>query len=86
LLDQWNCAENIRAMVFDTTSANTGHLSAACISVQGAWDGSSFGVHVVITLEKSSYQDFGKHYSLSSPKILKSPYFSGIGLPFTYFQ
>ena len=34
LLHQWNCMDNIRAMVFDTTAANTGHLSAACISVQ----------------------------------------------------
>jgi len=34
LLEQWNCADNIKAMVFDTTSANTGHLSAACISIQ----------------------------------------------------
>ena len=34
LLHQWNCMDNIRAMVFDATAANTGHLSAACISVQ----------------------------------------------------
>ena len=33
-LIQWDCVENVKAMVFDTISANTGHLSAACISIQ----------------------------------------------------
>ena len=34
LLTKWGCAGNIVNMVFDTTSSNTGHLSAACISIQ----------------------------------------------------
>jgi len=34
LLMHWKCADSIKAMVFDTTSANTGHISAACISIQ----------------------------------------------------
>ena len=34
LLDQWNCRDNVIGMVFDTTSANTGHKTAACISIQ----------------------------------------------------
>jgi hypothetical protein len=34
LLDQWNCRDNVVGMVFDTTSANTGHKTAACISIQ----------------------------------------------------
>lgn len=34
LLLEWGCADCIQCMVFDTTSANTGHLTAACISIQ----------------------------------------------------
>jgi len=34
LLLDWECVESIRTMVFDTTSVNTGHLSAACITIQ----------------------------------------------------
>ena len=34
LLEKWNCKEQICSMVFDTTSANTGHLTAGCISIQ----------------------------------------------------
>ena len=34
LLRSWNCAENVSAMVFDTTAANTGHLTAGCICIQ----------------------------------------------------
>ena len=34
LLDKWNCGGNVIGMVFDTTSANTGHKTAACISIQ----------------------------------------------------
>ena len=34
LLEKWNCHQHIASMVFDTTSSNTGHLSAACISIQ----------------------------------------------------
>ena len=33
-LDKWNCMGNVIGMVFDTTSANTGHKTAACISIQ----------------------------------------------------
>lgn len=33
-LQEWNCSQSICAMVFDTTSSNTGHLSASCISLQ----------------------------------------------------
>lgn len=34
LLNKWDCADCIRTMVFDTTSVNTGHISAACIAIQ----------------------------------------------------
>ena len=34
LLNEWNCSNNVKAMVFDTTSSNTGKLTAACISIQ----------------------------------------------------
>lgn len=34
LLHTWNCADSIVNMVFDTTASNTGHLSAACITIQ----------------------------------------------------
>ena len=34
LLDEWGCAENVTGMVFDTTSSNTGAITAGCISVQ----------------------------------------------------
>ena len=34
LVDQWKCRSNISAMVFDTTAANTGHLTAGCICIQ----------------------------------------------------
>ena len=34
LLQEWKCTDIVRCMVFDTTSANTGHVSAACISIQ----------------------------------------------------
>ena len=33
-LIEWKCADNVRAMVFDTTRSNTGSLTAACVSVQ----------------------------------------------------
>ncbi len=33
LLNEWNCAQNVKAMVFDTTRSNTGKLTAACISI-----------------------------------------------------
>lgn len=36
LLDDWKCSDNISGMVFDTTSSNTGGISAACISIQSA--------------------------------------------------
>ena len=34
LLNNWNCADSICNMVFDTTTSNTGHVSAACIQIQ----------------------------------------------------
>ena len=34
LLDEWGCTESIVSMVFDTTSTNTGRLTAGCISIQ----------------------------------------------------
>lgn len=38
LLTEWNCSDSIVNMVFDTTSSNTGHLTAACISIQNRLD------------------------------------------------
>ena len=34
LIEKWKCQNNICSMVFDTTSTNTGHLSAGCVSIQ----------------------------------------------------
>ena len=34
LVEKWNCKEQICSMFFDTTSLNTGHLTAGCISIQ----------------------------------------------------
>jgi hypothetical protein len=34
LVNEWNCTDRIVNLAFDTTSANTGHLSAACIAIQ----------------------------------------------------
>ena len=34
LLDTWHCTGAVVNMVFDTTASNTGHISAACISIQ----------------------------------------------------
>ena len=34
LLQQWDCINNVSGMVFDTTSANTGCRTAACIALQ----------------------------------------------------
>ena len=33
LLTEWQCSNSVVNMAFDTTSANTGHLSAACIAI-----------------------------------------------------
>jgi hypothetical protein len=38
LLHSWRCTENIVNMTFDTTASNTGHISAACISIQTKLD------------------------------------------------
>ena len=35
LLDSLNCNASVVNMVFDTTYSNTGHLTAACIAIQG---------------------------------------------------
>lgn len=34
LLDSWHCRDSIVNMVFDTTAANTGHVTAACVTIQ----------------------------------------------------
>lgn len=34
LLLSWNCADSIVNMTFDTTASNTGHVTAACVSIQ----------------------------------------------------
>lgn len=33
-IKQWNVAENIQAMSFDTTAVNTGHLNGACLQLE----------------------------------------------------
>ena len=34
LFDDWNFETDIKFISFDTTSANTGHLTAVCIEIQ----------------------------------------------------
>jgi len=34
LLHSWECADTVVNMTFDTTASNTGHVSAACVSLQ----------------------------------------------------
>ena len=34
LMTEWHCSDRIVNMTFDTTSSNTGHLTAACIAIQ----------------------------------------------------
>ena len=34
LLREWDCVGSVVGMVFDTTSSNTGHLTAGCIAIQ----------------------------------------------------
>ena len=34
LVEEWSCKEEVSSLVFDTTSANTGRLSAGCICIQ----------------------------------------------------
>ena len=34
LLESWHCADNIVNMTFDTTASNTGHVTAACVTIQ----------------------------------------------------
>ena len=34
LLNKWGCKESIASMCFDTTSSNTGHVTAACVTIQ----------------------------------------------------
>lgn len=36
LLKLWNCQKSIVSMVFDTTAANTAHVTAACVCLQQA--------------------------------------------------
>ena len=35
LLQEWKCEDSVVSMVFDTTSSNTGSITAACVSTQG---------------------------------------------------
>ena len=34
ILIEWNCKDSIASKCFDTTSSNTGHLTAACVAIQ----------------------------------------------------
>lgn len=34
LLESWGCADSIVNMTFDTTASNTGHITAACVTIQ----------------------------------------------------
>jgi hypothetical protein len=34
LLHSWQCSDSIVNMVFDTTRSNTGHVTAACVTIQ----------------------------------------------------
>ena len=34
LLQKWQCGDNIVAVAFDSTAANTVHLTAACVATQ----------------------------------------------------
>ena len=43
LLDEWSCRSSVIVMVFDTTSSNTWHKTAACIAVQRELDSSYYG-------------------------------------------
>ena len=38
LLNSWHCTESIVNMTFDTTTSNTGHVSAACVTIQQRLD------------------------------------------------
>lgn len=38
LLQSWNCLTNVVSLCFDTTAANTGHLTAACVAIQARLD------------------------------------------------
>ncbi|KAK6181886.1 hypothetical protein SNE40_009664 [Patella caerulea] len=38
LLKAWQCSGNVVNMVFDTTSTNTGHMTAVCIQIQQRFD------------------------------------------------
>ena len=72
LLEEWNCSENIVNMVFDTTAANTGHLTAACISIQNKldkpllWSGCSH--HVGERIVQQVFEDL-KIEASKSPEV-----------------
>lgn len=34
LLESWKCADSIANLTFDTTASNTGHVTAACVTIQ----------------------------------------------------
>ena len=38
LLKSWNCTDSIICMAFDTTASNTGHITAACVTIQKRLD------------------------------------------------
>ena len=38
ILESWNCKQSIISLCFDTTAANTGHVTAACVTIQSKLD------------------------------------------------
>ena len=38
LLYDWNCLNSTNGMVFDTTTGNTGHKTAACVAIQETFE------------------------------------------------
>ena len=70
LLQKWGCSDNVVAMAFDTTAANTGHLTAACVAIQDElqrallWLGCRYHVGEVI---------LGHVFSALKLEVSKSP-------------
>ena len=53
LLQQWDCKNCVAGMVFDTTSANTGCRTAACVALQKKnWKDTFYGLLAVTMLVK----------------------------------
>ena len=76
LLQSWQCSDTISNMVFDTTSSNTGHLTAACVGIQRdlgrllLWSGCQ---HHVGELIVSHLFDDLKIESYKSPEVTIFP-------------